>query len=261
VNPAALQQLETQTGLDAALSAANSVLSSAALAEPTPTTCLVNETHVPSGLLSAFSNASNFSSATESLRSGSRAGYGAGGTAPSGPQATSAQGGSTASQGGAATGPSPEAQQQQQQQLQQQQQQLQQQQEIILFQQQLLQQQTQSQQQLLQLQHQQEQQQLIQQQQVQLQQLQVQQLNQTAQLEPNQEDGEDFAAQLSNLTVAEEGGLPAALPSAPNSGASSQSGGQLPSLPTALGLPSSGGGAGRLPGFDLPSSTGMPFSP
>mmetsp|Transcript_20401 Transcript_20401/g.51900 ORF Transcript_20401/g.51900 Transcript_20401/m.51900 type:complete len:383 (+) Transcript_20401:124-1272(+) len=141
------------------------------------------------------------------------------------------------------------------------QQQLQQQQEIILFQQQLLQQQTQSQQQLLQLQHQQEQQQLIQQQQVQLQQLQVQQLNQTAQLEPNQEDGEDFAAQLSNLTVAEEGGLPAALPSAPNSGASSQSGGQLPSLPTALGLPSSGGGAGRLPGFDLPSSTGMPFSP
>ena len=65
---------ETQA-LDAALSSANSVLAQAAMAEPSPTIASTDK-NIPTGILNAFSNPSNFSSATAALANGMRAGYG-----------------------------------------------------------------------------------------------------------------------------------------------------------------------------------------
>ena len=244
-----LQMENSQTGLDAALSAANSVLSSAAMAEPLP--AMHAEHHVPSGLLSAFSNPSSFSSATESLRTGSRAGYG---TKQDGQEQPSTH----------SSGLTPSTQEA----LQQQQETLQQQQEIIKLQAQLLRQ-TQSQQHLLKMQHHQEQQQLIQAQQQQLQQLQQVQRQQTQvgqqPQSPSAEEGEatqtstngahTLSQSMSGLTMSEEpiSGLPS-LPSsgslpAANSSSALSGQGSTSSLPTAS-LPTSG----RLPGFDIPSS-------
>jgi len=309
VAAAALHQIEqqTQSGLDAALSTANSVLASAALAEPSPEP-IRTEVQVSSGLLSAFANpTSNFSSATESLRSGSRAGYGAVGPTSNGPEGSNAREAPPRGETPEARSEMPSTfqepqqshlrQQQQLQQLQQQQQ-LKQQQEMLLFQQQILQQQTQSQQSLMKLQHQQETQQLIQAQQQQLQQLQHQQLAQQHQFqftiadEPqtlpgggleNNHAADATLPSFTGLSVKDEGGVPSSgtgsqalplptpsLPGAALPGASLPSatlpgaalpGAALPSnsLPMA-NLPTSG----RLPGFDIPPSSGpggLPFAP
>ena len=260
----------SQSGLDAALSTANSVLAS--LAEPPQDVPHRSETQVPSSLLSAFSNPSNFSSATESLRSGSRAGYGAieqafaGADDPSTqrPSVAAAVGG--AAQHGVLSGVAQEQmsalqadqqrqldQYQMQQQLQQQQQQQQQQQEIFQFQQQLLKQHKQSQAQLMQLQHQHEQQALLQQQAQQLQILQQAQLQQQQLMQRNllegQGDGDDTLSaadatmqRLSSLGI--DDGLPL-----PASAASSLQSTTLPSASLPVALP-----AAQLPGAQLPGA-------
>ena len=260
----------SQSGLDAALSTANSVLAS--LAEPPQDMPHRSETQVPSSLLSAFSNPSNFSSATESLRSGSRAGYGAieqafaGADEPSSMQRPTGTAGVGGAQHGVLSGVAQEQmsalqadqqrqldQYQMQQQLQQQQQQQQQQQEIFQFQQQLLKQHKQSQAQLMQLQHQHEQQALLQQQAQQLQILQQAQLQQQQLMQRNllegQGDGDDtLSAADATMQRLSSLGLDDVLP-LPASAAASLQSTTLPSASLPVALP-----AAQLPGAQLPGA-------